>query len=106
MSLNLNGIDEKTKLKIIGILGVLFPDAKVYLYGSRARGNYREWSDIDLALDAGQPLDFFDVCEAKNLFEASNIAYKVDVVDRLSVSKEMREDILKEGVLWNSPKNE
>lgn len=99
-------VDEKTKSKIIGILQVLFPGAKIYLYGSRARGDNREWSDIDIALDAGKKLDFFDVCEARNLFEASNISYKIDVVDIFSVSTDMKEDILKEGVLWNHQKKD
>ena len=41
----------KEKDLIVGLLSVIFPDAKIYLFGSRARGDYKPESDIDLAID-------------------------------------------------------
>ena len=96
-----HGIDEKIKKKIISIVSGLLPQTKILLFGSRATGRFREGSDIDIALDAGKPLEFFDVCEVRNLLEASYIPYKVDVVDLHSVSQEMRDAITRDGVLLN-----
>ena len=50
-------IEPEIKTKIIGILKLLIPEAQVYLFGSRAKITHQEFSDIDLALDAGGPLD-------------------------------------------------
>lgn len=90
------------KNKIVGILSVLFPTAKVYLFGSRARGTASQWSDIDIALDVGHKLEHVDVDEAKCMFVESNIPYKIEIVDFHSVSKSMQESIRQEGILWKS----
>ncbi len=37
-------VEEKSKAKIIALIS----DAKIYLFGSRARGTNSPWSDIDL----------------------------------------------------------
>lgn len=86
--------------KIIRVVKALFPEAKVILYGSRARGTEREFSDIDLALDAGQKLSRHDVQEAVGMFAESNIPYKIDIVDFYSVPPAMQQAIREEGVLW------
>jgi predicted nucleotidyltransferase len=94
------GIDNALKQKIIGIVKVLVPKVKIYLYGSRARGTHNERSDIDIALDRGEKIPRIDVGEVRDMLNASNIIYKIDVVDLNSISPEMREVILKEGLLW------
>jgi len=88
------------KLKIIGILSALFPDAKIILFGSRARGTEREFSDVDLALDAGKPLSRHAIQEAVAMFSQSNIPYKIEIVDVHEVSEEMKDAIKKEGIVW------
>jgi len=44
-------LEPEYKNKRISILSVLFPNAKIYLFGSRARGTHEQKSDIDLAID-------------------------------------------------------
>ncbi len=46
--------DKKSKDKIVRVLKALFPGAKIILYGSRARGDAHDNSDIDIAIDAGK----------------------------------------------------
>ena len=95
-------IDEKTKNKIIyTILGVI-PDVKIYLFGSRARGDYRPDSDIDIALEGKEKLDRYAIGEIRDMLQASNILKKIDIVDLNSVNNEMKDSILKEAVLWKS----
>src|SRR5438105_2602391 len=94
------GLDERTKHIIIGVLSTLFPNAKIYLFGSRARGDYSHSSDIDIAIDAGEELRRANVGEARDMLNESNIPHKIDVVDLHGISEEMRQNILKESLLW------
>jgi uncharacterized protein len=92
--------DVKQKDLIVRMLTALFPGVKIYLFGSRAKGTHKFESDIDLALDAGRTLDIGEVVKAKNVLEAVNILRNVDVIDLNRVSGELRDSILKEGLLW------
>ena len=94
------GIDDSIKQKIIKVSHALLPGVKVYLYGSRARGTYRAGSDIDIALDAEHKISRFQVSELRDMLNASNIMYKIDVVDLHAIPEEMRSVILTEGILW------
>ena len=59
----MKNLDEKTQKKIVAIISALIPQAKIYLFGSRARGTNSEWADIDIALDAGKLLEGTDVSD-------------------------------------------
>ncbi len=93
-------LNEKDKKKIIGILLVLVPDARIYLFGSRARGTNAEYSDIDIALDVGSRIPVKVIDEAKAMLAESNIPYKIDIVDIFQVGEVMRNQILKERIIW------
>jgi predicted nucleotidyltransferase len=102
ISINMKNLDEKIKQKIVSVISVLIPEAKIYLFGSRARGTNSERADIDIALDADKPLLPRDVDEVKSMFKESNIMYKIDVVDFHQISELMRNEILRERVLWSN----
>lgn len=93
-------LEQEYKQKIIGILSVLFPNATIYLFGSRARSTHDKSSDIDIAIDAGKKLYHTNVGEARDMLAESNIPYCIDIVDLHSVSTEMKKQIKKEGILW------
>ena len=68
---------------------------KVVLFGSRARGDYRERSDIDLAVIGGNYERFVADIEDK-----TNTLLMYDIVNmNISVQKELMESIKKEGVI-------
>ncbi len=46
--------------KVIGVINTNAPDAEVYLYGSRARGDARDLSDWDLLILLNRPDVPFD----------------------------------------------
>jgi predicted nucleotidyltransferase len=92
----------KQKDVIIRVLEALFPGVTIILFGSRARGTHRPTSDIDLALDTGEPLSFLQIAQAKNMMEALNVPEKIDIVDVRSVNPELQAIIKKEGVLWKN----
>lgn len=87
---------------MIQLLTVLFPSAKIYLFGSRARGDYTERSDIDIAIDLGRQMEFSEIALARGVLEGLNLPEKIDVVDMHSIPAAMKGFILKEGVLWKS----
>ena len=71
---------------------------KVYLFGSRARGDNTPFSDVDIGLLASK--DISDkMTILREILEESNFPYKVDLVD-LSSNKELLEIVLKEGKRW------
>ena len=79
-----------------------FPGAKIYLFGSRARGDYRPGSDIDIAVDAGQIISTQEIWRARNTLENLIISLEIDLVDMHAVPAELKELILHEGILWKN----
>ena len=78
-------------------------DAKIYLFGSRATGKYREFSDIDIAIISKSK----DISKKIALFnegwEKSKLPYKVDVTSWRDIYKPYLPQIRKEKVtLWQS----
>lgn len=90
----------KYKEIIVPIVLKFVPHAKVILYGSRARGDWTEGSDIDIALDAGQKIGSRTLALIISAIEESKMPINFDIVDLHEVSKEMRKEILKNGVIW------
>jgi predicted nucleotidyltransferase len=52
---------------------------KVILYGSRAMGNYRAGSDIDIALVTGDGFSYNELARLKTELDDSSLPYFVDV---------------------------
>lgn len=89
--------------KIVGVLSVLFPTAKIYLFGSQARGTATRASDIDIAIDEGaRILPIGRIAEARDMLNASNLPYKIEVVDLHAISTLMKEQVEKDGILWKT----
>lgn len=73
--------------RVWGVLrGVLPSRARVWVFGSRARGAARPASDLDLAVDAGRPLTRGEFGALADAFEESDLPYRVDVADLHAVS--------------------
>jgi predicted nucleotidyltransferase len=87
---------------MIQLLTVLFPSATIYLFGSRARGDHTERSDIDVAIDLGREMELREIAKARGVLEGLNTAQMIDVVDMCSIPADMKAFILKEGVLWKN----
>lgn len=96
--------NNQIKEKIINVIHALIPQADIYLFGSRATEQHHAKSDFDIALDAGQPLNRLDVGEIRDMLNASNIPYQFDIVDFHNVGQDLKNDIIKEGILWAKKK--
>ena len=55
------------KEKIIALVYALQPNARIYLYGSRARSTNSPFSDIDLEIDTGEKLPIIELDEIKSV---------------------------------------
>ena len=74
---------------------------RAILYGSRARGRARRFSDIDLALSAGdRPVPGRLIVQLSEAFEESRNPFKVDLLDLYSAGGALRETIEREGIPW------
>ena len=56
-------------------------DTSVWVFGTRARGQARPYSDLDLAIDAGRRLSMAGTSDLAEAFSESDLPWKVDVVD-------------------------
>lgn len=88
------GINQKVIQEIIR-LAQKYNVEKVILFGSRARGDYKERSDIDLAFFGGQSSNF-----SLSIDEETSTLLQFDVIDlNKPIRTELLESIKKEGML-------
>ena len=73
------------------------PVAKFYIFGSRARGKYREYSDVDIAIDSPD-LTASIKSKLELEFENSTFPYEVDIVDLNSI-KENFKDLIQDDLV-------
>lgn len=62
------------------------PHAKVWIFGSRATGTAKKFSDVDLLIDLGVPMPLDILAKLSVDFEESNLPYKVDLADARTIS--------------------
>ncbi len=94
-----NTIDHHILLAISNVAKQFIPIQKIILFGSRARGDHDERSDIDLAVFAQKPFeDFFDF-----QYKIENVVptlLKFDIVlIEPNTDKALLHEISKDGVL-------
>lgn len=94
------GLPDKTLATIRHILAECPAVEKAILYGSRAKGNHRPGSDIDLTL-IGDRLDLNILGELSTRLDESPIPYQVDLSlwSRIDNAK-LREHIERVGVVF------
>ncbi|MEX0849604.1 MAG: nucleotidyltransferase domain-containing protein [Candidatus Dependentiae bacterium] len=91
---------ETYKKIVVPIILKHLPHAKIILYGSRARGDDRPGSDIDIALDVGKEVNSKKLNAIIMDLEESSLPIKFDLIDFYAISQEMKSEVLKDGVVW------
>lgn len=93
-----SGLNERD-LSTFDVIFKKFPSIKlVHLFGSRAKGNYKVGSDVDLAI-MNSGVDTETLAKLKGSFEESSLPYLVDVVDFTTLkNEEFREHISRVGL--------
>jgi len=72
----------------------------IFLFGSRARGDARPASDVDIAIDSPEPLPPSLIPAIADALEESTVPYRVDVVDLTSAGSALRQRVKQEGIPW------
>lgn len=75
------------------ILDEHVPDCEVRAFGSRAKWNASDYSDLDLAVVGDQHLEWHILSQLKTAFEESDLPFRVDVLDWHDISDKFREMI-------------
>jgi predicted nucleotidyltransferase len=75
-------------------------DAAIWLFGSCARGEARQHSDIDIAILPRDELPSGLLAELAADIEESPIPYDVDLVDLRRAEPALVEEVRREGVKW------
>lgn len=92
-------MQDRYKGRLIALFKRRLPsETKVYLFGSRARGDSTISSDIDLAFEFVP--DDFKLNRLKDEIEDLNIPFSVDLVDLGKVAKEFYEQVKSDAIVW------
>lgn len=78
------------------IIEQFLPDATVRVFGSRATGRARPYSDLDLLVVTPPRLSWDVRCALEDAFEASALPFRVDLVESESVPATLLPRILNE----------
>lgn len=91
---------EELRRMVLDALGDV--QAEVWLFGSCARNEARQHSDIDVGILPGDllPAGFFGELEAD--IEESSIPYDVDLVDLRTATRNFLEAVRREGISWRA----
>lgn len=97
------GLNEKHFNYIIEVLKKYAPNAKYFVFGSRAKENYNQYSDIDIALDFGKiaPIETLDKIRLE--FNNSTLPIEVDIVDLNAIDENFKDIIKKDLVEIKNP---
>ena len=89
---------------VLNILHANLPQStQIWVFGSRATGRARRYSDLDLAIDAGRPLTLDEIAGLAEAFSDSDLPYKVDLIDWHEIDDCWRQMIVAERVILTEP---
>lgn len=77
------------------------PATRVRVFGSRAGGAVKPFSDLDLSLDAGRPLTLAERATLAAAFEESPLPWRVDLVDMHAISAEFAARIASRAIAFD-----
>lgn len=82
-------------LKIISIFNSFFPEKQpvILAFGSRVDGTAKDYSDLDLIVQAEEMLPLSVYYQLKDAFEYSTLNFRVDLLDWFRLSDEFKKTI-------------
>ena len=91
-------LTEEQLRSVRAIVDRVLPGAEVWVFGSRATGHARPFSDLDLLLTKPPTLTWLQRADLRDAFEASDLPFKVDVVEAGGLSRGIEERVNAERV--------
>ena len=95
------GLSTWQQALVLQMIDSVAPGARVAVFGSRATGRARPFSDLDLLLLEPAQLSWAPRADLRDAFEASELPFSVDVVELNSLAPGMRQRVLNEARLLN-----
>ena len=80
------------------IIAKYLPDARIVLFGSRAKGDARDTSDFDIAVDAGLKISLGVIARIKDEIDELHTLKSIDIIDLNRVNPKFKTIICKSGV--------
>ena len=90
------GLSDREAAILIEIFSTRLPGIEVRAFGSRARGEGRRFSDLDLALMTIRTLEPLERAELREALSESDLPFRVDFLDWSAASLEFRAAIEKD----------
>ena len=84
--------------EIAMIKSIIGNDFEIFIFGSRATGKHRPFSDVDICLKGSARIDDEVIAALRFAFQDSDLRYQVDLVDALAISPDFRALIEKTSV--------
>jgi predicted nucleotidyltransferase len=78
---------------ILDIIKRYVPACEVRAFGSRVNGKVKAYSDLDLAVVGDSKLDNNTLFDMKELFQESELTFRIDLLDWHAISPEFRKVI-------------
>lgn len=76
---------------------------QIFVYGSRAAGRARKWSDYDIGILGDRPVPDRVIMNIETeLEESPDIVYNIDVVDFSTVSKDFKSIAMQKIIPWTT----
>jgi uncharacterized protein len=97
---NNDNLTQEYKNWIIKAINYHFPEAKLILFGSRARGTNSPGSDIDLAIDNGSMIQLGEMARTRVTLANLPLPVEFDIVDMHNIPAELKAIIAKECIVW------
>lgn len=88
---------KKTIIKEMPFLMHNYAVREIGIFGSVARGEQRDDSDIDVLVEFSEPIGLFKYSELQRYLE-KKLGRKVDLVSKKGLKKVVKEDILNETI--------
>lgn len=86
-------ISDAEKKILLAIFNKYKKDFEVFAFGSRARGDHKKYSDLDICLKGTSKVDPSIISNIKNNFQESTLPYTVDIVDWNDISEKFQNNI-------------
>jgi predicted nucleotidyltransferase len=75
------------------LIAAHFPDVEARVFGSRYQGEAKPYSDLDIVLVGMQKLDWLQMSRLREAFTASDLPFRVDVLDWHAISPQFQQVI-------------
>ncbi len=79
--------------KVRDIFDTYLPGREVKVYGSRAGGNSKTYSDLDIAVMGPEPVDFGTLAILKDAFAESDLPFRVEILQWCRTDPEFKKVI-------------